>query len=56
MLNIELSSPFGQAHFEAPIKEISDFLKRTYAIVPAGEETDFVDVETELADLLRKAQ
>ncbi len=56
MLNIELSSPFGQAHFEAPIKEISDFLKRTYAIVPSGEETDFVDVETELADLLRKAQ
>jgi len=31
VLNIELSSPFGQAHFEAPIKEISDFLKRTYA-------------------------
>ena len=56
VLNIELSSPFGQAHFEAPIKEISDFLKRTYAIVPAGEETDFVDVETELAELLRKAQ
>ena len=56
VLNIELSSPFGQAHFEAPIKEISDFLKRTYAIVPAGEETDFVDVETELAELIRKAQ
>ena len=56
MLNIELSSPFGQAHFEAPIKEISDFLKRTYAIVPGGEETDFVDVEAEIADLLRQAQ
>lgn len=56
VLNIELSSPFGQAHFEAPIKEISDFLKRTYAIVPSGEETDFVNVETELAELLRKAQ
>jgi hypothetical protein len=56
VLNIELSSPFGQAHFEAPIKEISDFLQRTYAIVPAGEETDFVDVESELAELLRKAQ
>src|SRR3984885_8806639 len=39
VLNIELSSPFGQAHFEAPIKEISDFLKRTYAVVPTGEET-----------------
>jgi hypothetical protein len=55
VLNIELSSPFGQAHFEAPVKEISDFLRRTYQIVPAGEETDHVDVETELANLLRKA-
>jgi hypothetical protein len=56
VLNIELSSPFGQAHFEAPIKEIASFLKRTYAIVPAGDETDFVDVDTELTELLRKAQ
>jgi hypothetical protein len=56
VLNIELSSPFGQAHFEAPIKEISDFLKRTHAIVPAGDETDFVDVDAEINDLLRKAQ
>src|SRR5215467_10091040 len=30
VLNIELSSPFGQARFEAPAKEISDFLRRTY--------------------------
>ena len=56
VLNIELSSPFGQAHFEAPVKEISDFLKRTYAIVPGGREADFVNVEAEIADLLRQAQ
>jgi hypothetical protein len=55
VLNLELSSPFGQAHFEAPIKEISDFLRRTYELVPAGEETDFVNVEAELTDLLRPA-
>ena len=55
VLNIELSSPFGQAHFEAPVKEISDFLRRTYLIVPEGEESAHVDVETELTDLLRKA-
>ncbi len=55
VLNIELSSPFGQAHFEAPIKEISDFLERTYGLVPAGDETDFVDVEAVLTDLLRPA-
>jgi hypothetical protein len=56
VLNIELSSPFGQAHFEAPIDEIADFLKRTHDVVPAGDETDFVNVEAELNDLLRKAQ
>lgn len=56
VLNIELSSPFGQAHFEAPVREVSDFLRRTFAMVPAGDEADFVDVETELTALLRKAQ
>jgi hypothetical protein len=55
VLNIELSSPRGQAHFEAPAKEVSDFLRRTYQIVPAGQETDHVDVEGELTDLLRQA-
>lgn len=52
VLNIELSSPFGQAHFEAPIKEISDFLRRTYRCVQPGKESDFVDVGAELDDLL----
>jgi Streptomyces sporulation and cell division protein, SsgA len=55
VLNLELSSPFGQAHFEAPVKEISDFLSRTYQIVPVGHESDHVDVEAELTDLLRQA-
>jgi len=55
VLNIELSSPFGQAHFEAPVKDISDFLSRTYELVPAGDESDHVDVEAELTDLLRQA-
>jgi Streptomyces sporulation and cell division protein, SsgA len=55
VLNIELSSPFGQAHFEAPLQEIADFLRRTYQVVPVGSETDHMDVETELTDLLRQA-
>src|ERR1700757_915741 len=55
VLNIELSSPFGQAHFDAPVQEISAFLRRTYLLVPEGEESHHVDVETELTDLLRKA-
>ena len=55
VLNIELSSPFGQAHFEAPAQEVTDFLVRTYQLVPEGEETSRVDVEAELSDLLRQA-
>jgi Streptomyces sporulation and cell division protein, SsgA len=53
VLNIELSSPFGQAHFEAPAEAMSAFLRRTYQIVPAGKESDFIDVDAELNDLLR---
>jgi hypothetical protein len=55
VLNIELSSPFGRAHFEAPSGAISAFLDRTYQIVPADQESDFIDIETELNDLLRQA-
>jgi hypothetical protein len=53
VLNIELSSELGQAHFETPLTDISDFLRRTYRIVPAGEESDHLDVESELTQLLR---
>jgi hypothetical protein len=31
------------------------FLQRTYQVVPAGQESGFVDIETELNDLLRQA-
>jgi hypothetical protein len=55
VLNIELSSPIGQAHFEAPAREVADFLARAYRLVPAGNETDHVDVDAELTDLLREA-
>lgn len=55
VLNIALSSPFGKAHFAASAREISDFLRRTYQIVPAGEESQHIDIEAELNDLLRQA-
>jgi hypothetical protein len=55
VLNIELSSPFGQAHFEAPAQDMLAFLRRTYHIVPAGRENDYMDIEAELNDLLRRA-
>jgi Streptomyces sporulation and cell division protein, SsgA len=55
VLNIELSSPFGRARFEAPARAMSVFLQRTYAIVPPGRESDYIDIETELNDLLGQA-
>jgi Streptomyces sporulation and cell division protein, SsgA len=55
VLNIEISSPSGRARFEASVEEISDFLRHTYQVVPAGEESSHIDVEAELTDLLRQA-
>ncbi len=52
VLNIALSSPFGQALFEAPAAAIAEFVQRTYQIVPAGREGEFVDLESELKELL----
>ena len=54
-LNLELSSPFGQAHFEAPLADVAEFLARTYRAVPEGEEGNHVDVEAELTALLDQA-
>jgi hypothetical protein len=55
VLNLGLSSPFGQAHFEAPLTATADFLHRTYGIVSAGREDEFIDVESELDELLWRA-
>lgn len=51
-LNIALSSPFGNAHFEAPLSPLAEFLHRTYEIVPAGRESEFTDLSAELENLL----
>lgn len=52
ILNLALSSPFGEAHFEAPLTATAEFLKSTYELIPVGSEGDFVDIEAELDDLL----
>jgi hypothetical protein len=49
---ISLSSPSGRALFEAPLAELVGFLTRTYAVVATGSESDFVDVDAELALLI----
>lgn len=54
-LNLVLSSPFGQAHFEAPIQALADFLRRTYEAIPAGHEGEYFDIGGELDGLLWQA-
>ncbi len=52
VLNIALSSPFGEAHFEAPRRATAEFLKSSYGIIPAGSESDFMDLDREIDQLL----
>ena len=49
---IALSSPSGQALFEAPRDALAHFLRRTYAEVAPGMESEHVDLDFELATLL----
>jgi hypothetical protein len=50
---ISLSSPSGRALFEAPLPQVVQFLTQTYSLVPTGCESDFVDVDAELTQMLR---
>jgi hypothetical protein len=49
---LALSSPSGRALFEVPLGELVEFLSATYSAVPTGSESDFVDLDAELALLL----
>jgi hypothetical protein len=49
---LALSSPSGKALFEIPLPSLVDFLGSTYAAVPTGGESAYVDVDAELALLL----
>jgi hypothetical protein len=49
---LALSSPSGKALFEVPLPDLVDFLGRSYAAVPTGDESAHVDVDAELALLL----
>ena len=55
LLNIALSSPFGEAHFEAPRSSTAAFLSRTYEVIAPGHESEYIDVDGELDDLLWSA-
>ncbi len=55
IVNIAMTSPFGHAQFEAPAPAIAAFLRRTYQIVPEGQETNYIDFDAELTELLSQA-
>jgi hypothetical protein len=55
ILNIAMSSPFGHAQFEVNARAVEEFLWRTYEIVPAGQESGFLDFDAELTELLSQA-
>ena len=55
VLNISLSSPFGQAHFEAPLTALAGSLLRTFQVIPAGREGEFINLDGELNQLLRRS-
>lgn len=49
---LSLCSPSGRALFEVPLGDLVQFLTQTYTMVPTGSESDFVDLDAELALLL----
>jgi Streptomyces sporulation and cell division protein, SsgA len=55
ILNIAMSSPYGQAQFEVSAKAIEDFLQRTYELVAIGQESAYLDFDAELTELLSQA-
>ena len=53
MVCLSLSSPTGCALFEAPLTRIVHFLTETYAVIPTGAESRFIDLDAELDRLIR---
>lgn len=49
---ITLSPPDGHLILQAPSDQISEFLDRSLAVVPAGSEVAYLDVDALLAQLL----
>lgn len=52
VLNLALSSPHGTAHLTASLSVVTQWLERTYHLVPSGQEGDGIDLNAELSRLL----
>ena len=55
IINIVLDAPDGCARFEAGAAAIEKFLARTYEVVPAGQESGYLNIDAGLAELLTQA-
>jgi hypothetical protein len=55
VLNIAMTSPFGHAQFESSAAAVEAFLAQTYQVVPEGHESDYMDFDAELTELLSEA-
>jgi sporulation and cell division protein SsgA len=55
IINIMLGSPDGCARFEAGAAGIEKFLARTYEVVPAGQESGYLNIDAGLAEILTQA-
>jgi hypothetical protein len=49
---VALCSPTGKAILETPRHGVADFIRRSQLMVPAGSESDYIDVDRELGSLL----
>lgn len=49
---LSISSPDGSATLTAPRRELAAFLRRTYAWVPSGGESAYVDLDAAVGRLL----
>ncbi len=52
LVALALSSPDGNALFEVSRSVLVRFLRRTFAVVPRGEESQYLDVDAAIARLL----
>jgi hypothetical protein len=52
LISLSLTSPSGSALFETSLSDVVEFLTRSYAAVPSGCESEYVDIDAELALLL----
>ena len=53
LLLIALNSPSGQAVLECDSALVEQFLRRTFQIVPLGQESASIDIDATIAEILR---